>query len=109
MNSNELNKAVMKIVQQQIEPIVTEYMQQHPEYFHQCVSEHGFICNHNITLSFQPDTLSDVVSTRPTIFIKLGDMNIGHHLTCYDHHSEDLVSNFVIDGNFVTDQEIPNV
>lgn len=109
MNSNELNKAVMKIVQQQIEPIVTEYLQQHPEYFHLCVSGNGFICNHNITLSFQPQTLQDVASVKPTIFIELGDMNLGHKLTCYDHHPEDLVSVFCIDSQWVTDQEIPNV
>lgn len=109
MNSNELDKAVMKIVQQEIEPIVTEYMQQHPEYFHSCVSGSGFICSHNITLSFQPQTLQDVASVKPTIFIELGDMNVGHHLACYDHHPEDLVSTFVIDGSYVTEQEIPNV
>lgn len=108
MNSNELNKAVMKIVQQQIEPIVTEYMQQHPEYFHPCVSRNGFISSHIITLSFQPDTLSDVASVKPTIFIELGGMDLGHHLACYDHHPEDLMSTFVIDNSYVTVQEIPN-
>jgi len=109
MNSNELNKAVMKIIQQEIEPMVTEYMQQHPEYFHPCVSGNGFICSHNITLSFQPDTLSDVANIKPTIFIELGNMNLGHKLACYDHHPKDLVSTFIIDGNYVVEKEIPNV
>lgn len=108
MNSNELNKAVMKIVQREIEPIVTEYMQQHPEYFHSCVSGTGFICSHNITLSFQPKSLKDVADVKPTIFVELGDMDLGHHLSCYDHHPEDLVSTFCIDSAWVTEQEMPN-
>lgn len=109
MNSNELNKAVMKIVQQQIEPIVTEYMQQHPEYFHPCVSGSGFICGHNITLSFQPETLQDVANIKPTIFVELGGLDVGHRLACYDHHPKDLVSTFIIGNDYVTEQEIPNV
>ena len=108
MNCNELNKAVMKIVQQQIEPIVTEYMQQHPEYFHPCECDKGFICNYNITLSLQPESLKDVADVKPTIFIELGNVDKGHHLTCYDHHPEDLVSTFTVDSHWVTQQEIPN-
>ena len=52
MNSNELNKKVMKIIQCTIEPLVTEYLQQHPEYFTDCVSGYGKICQHEITLSY---------------------------------------------------------
>ena len=107
MNCNELNKAVMKIVQQEIEPIVTEYLQQHPEYFHKS-SVSGLISNYNITLSFQPDTLKDVATVKPTIFIRLGGIEKCHELNCYDHHPEDMYSVFTINGSTVSNQEIPN-
>ena len=109
MNSNELNKAVMKIVQQEIEPIVTEYMQQHPEYFVGCVSGSGMICQHEVILSYQPDTLKDIATIKPTIFIRLGGLEKCHDLDCYDHHPEDLCSKFTVDGSTVSYQEIPNV
>lgn len=109
MNCNELNKHVMITMQHAIAPIITEYIQQHPEYFHPCVSGKGFICNYNITLSFQPDTLCDVADTKPTIFIELGDLERGHKLACYDHHPEDLVSTFCVDSQWITAQELPNV
>lgn len=108
MNSNELNKTVMKIVQQEIEPIITEYMHQHPEYFHPTISGTGFICSHNITLSFQPKSLKDVADIKPTIFVELGGLDVGHRLACYDHHPQDLVSEFIIGNDYVTGQEIPN-
>jgi hypothetical protein len=108
MNSNELNKAVMKIVQQQIEPIVTEYLQQHPEYFHPSESGNCFISNYNITLSFQPKILKDVADVKPTVFIELGNLDRGHKLICFDHNPEELMSVFCVDSRWVTDQEVPN-
>lgn len=107
MNSNELNKRVMAIVQAAIEPIVTEYMQQHPEYFHLCESGNRFICNHNITLSFQPETLRDVADVKPTVFIELGNPDRGHKLICFDHNPEELMSVFCVDSKWVT-QEVSN-
>ena len=108
MNSNELNKAVMKIVQQEIEPIVTEYMQQHPEYFSNCVSGSGKICQHEIILSYLPDKIKDIATVKPTIFIKLGGLKKCHELDCYDHHPEDMYSIFKVNGFTVSDQEVPN-
>lgn len=109
MNSNELNKAVMKIVQQEIEPIVTEYLQQHPEYFADCVSGYGMICQHEVTLSYQPLKVKDIATIKPTIFIRLGGLEKCHELNCYDHHPEDMYSIFTINESTVSDQEIPNV
>ena len=108
MNCNELNKRVMTIMQYGIAPLVTKYLQEHPEYFHKS-SVSGLISNYNITLSFQPETLKDVATVNPTIFIELGDYERGHQLACYDHHPEDLVSSFSVGNSWVTQQEIPNV
>lgn len=106
MNSNELNKRVMKIVQCTIEPVVTEYLQQHPEYFSDCVTGSGKICQHEIILSYQPDKVKDIATVKPTIFIRLGNV---HELICFSHHPEDLSSTFKVDGSTVSDQEVPNV
>ena len=108
MNSNELNKAVMKIVQQEIEPIVTEYLQQHPEYFADCVSGYGMICQHEVTLSYQPGKVKDIATIKPTIFIRLGGLEKCHELNCYDHHPEDMYSIFIINGSTISNQELPN-
>lgn len=109
MNSNELNKRIMKIVQCTIEPLVTEYLQQHPEYFADCVSGSGKICQHEITLSYQPEGIKDVATVKPTIFIRLGGLEKCHELNCYDHHPEDMYSKFTVDESTVSYQEIPNV
>lgn len=108
MNCNELNKRVMTVMQYGIAPLVTKYLQEHPEYFHESASGMSLISNYNITLSFQPETLKDVATVKPTIFIELGDMDKGHKLACYDHHPEDLVSVFCVNSEWVTEQEIPN-
>ena len=108
MNSNELNKRVMKIVQSAIEPVVTEYLQQHPEYFADCVTGSGMICQHEITLSYQPDKIKDIANVKPTIFIRLGGLEKCHELNCYDHHPEDMYSKFTVDSSTVSYQEIPN-
>lgn len=108
MNSNELNKRIMKIIQLTIEPIVTEYLQQHPEYFHNCVSGYGMICQHEIILSYQPDKIKDVATIKPSIFIRLGSLGVCHELMCFDHHSESMYSKFTIDGSAVSDREISN-
>lgn len=109
MNSNELNKRVMKIVQAAIEPLVTEYLQQHPEYFSVCVSGSGKICQHEITLSYQPDGIKDIATVKPTIFIRLGGLKKCHELDCFDHHPESMYSKFTVNGSTVSDQEITNV
>ena len=109
MNSNELNKRVMKIVQYTIEPLVTEYIQQHPEYFADCISRSGKICQHEITLSYQPAGIKDIATVKPTIFIRLGGLEKSHELMCFDHHPEYMYSVFRADNTVVSDREIPNV
>lgn len=109
MNIDKLNKRVMKIVQCTIEPLVTEYLQQHPEYFQDCVSGPGKICQHEVTLSYQPDKIKDVATVKPSVFIRLGGVELGHELICFEHHQEDIYSIFKIDGTTVSDQELSNV
>ena len=109
MNSNELNKKIMKIVQCTIEPLVTEYLQQHPEYFTDCVSGDGKICQHEITLSYQPDKIKDIATVRPTVFIRLGNSGRCHELVCFDHSPESMYSTFTVDRLTVSDQKVPNV
>lgn len=109
MNSNELNKRVMKIVQLTVEPVVTEYLQQHPEYFADCVTGFGMICQHEITLSYQPDKVKDIATVKPNIFIRLGGIEKSHELICFDHHPKDVSSIFRVDGSTVSNQELPNV
>ena len=52
MNSNELTRKVMGIVKNQIEPMVTEYMKEHPEYFRNCTTGAGMISSFSINLSY---------------------------------------------------------
>lgn len=108
MNSNELNKRVMTVMQYGIAPLVTEYLQQHPEYFADCVTGSGKICQYEITLSYQPDKIKDIATVKPTIFIRLGGLEKCHELDCYDHHPEDIYSKFTVDGSTVSYQEVPN-
>lgn len=108
MNSNELTAKVMGEVWYRIEPHVTEYMREHPEYFHDCVNSSGKICSLNITLSYQPGSLKDVKKTKPSIFVFLGDLNRGHELDCFSHRQEDLQSRFWVNKEVVTDKKLPS-
>ena len=109
MNCNELNKRVMTVMQYGVAPLVTKYLQEHPEYFTDCISYPGKICQYEITLSFQPEKVKDIATAKPSIFIRLGGIEKCHELDCFNHHPEDLYSRFKVDGSTVSDQEIPNV
>lgn len=131
MNSNELTYKVMEIVANQIEPIVTEYMKEHPEYFHNCVHGSGKICQHEITLSYQPKSLTAIadMNAPAMIAVRVGGIEIGHELIKFDdcasmesrwyiNGDRHIVkgrckkmaeSKFTVDGSTVSDKEIPNV
>lgn len=100
MNSNELTRKVMEIVKNQIEPMVTEYMKEHPEYFHNCVSGAGMISNFGIELSYQPRSLSAVadINTPSLISVRIGSSNIGHELIKFSCCT-DMESDWYIDGH----------
>lgn len=84
MNSNELNKRVMTVMQYGIAPFVTKYLQQHPEYFADCVTGSGMICQYEIALSYQPESLTAVadINTPTIIDVRVGGSGseIGHEL-----------------------------
>ena len=103
MNSNKLTRKVMEIVVNQIEPMVTEYMKEHPEYFHNCVHESGKISNLDIALSYQPKSLSAVtdINTPSLISVRIGGSEIGHELIKFNSCAG-MESNWYIDGDHHT-------
>ena len=103
MNSNELTRKVMKIVTNQIEPMVTEYMKEHPEYFHNCVHGSDKISSFEVALSYQPCSLSAVadINTPSLTCVRIGDFKIGHELIKFNGCAT-LKSNWYIDGDYHT-------
>lgn len=89
MNSNELTRKVMQMVVNQIEPMVTAYMKEHPEYFHNCVRGGGMISSFDVTLSYQPDSLSDIadMNAPAMIDVRIGGLDIGNELVKYNHYA----------------------
>lgn len=89
MNSNELTRKVMEIVTNQIEPMVTEYMKEHPEYFHNCVHGSGLITSFDVMLSYQPNSLSDVADMTASALtsVRIGSLDIGNELVKYDKYA----------------------
>ena len=86
MNSNELTRKVMGLVANQIEPMVTEYMKEHPEYFHNCIHGSGKISGFEITLSYQPKSLTAVadINAPAMIDVRVGGSEIGNELIKFD-------------------------
>lgn len=103
MNSNELTRKVMNIVVNQIEPMITEYMKEHPEYFHNCVHGSGKISNFEVTLSYQPKSLSAIadINTPSLTSVRVGGLEIGHELIKFNGNTV-MESNWYIDGDHHT-------
>ena len=100
MNSNDLTRKVMEIVKNQIEPMVTEYMKEHPEYFHNCATGIGIISDFGIELSYQPKSLSAVadINTPALIDVRIGSFSIGHELIKFNCQTS-MESDWYIDGH----------
>lgn len=90
MNRNELLSTVQHELAESIEPMITEYMHNHPEYFSNCILSSGLICNFEITLSYQPDSLSEVATITPHVFVHLADSKYGEECNRYPYHPEHL-------------------
>lgn len=90
MNRNELLNTVQHELAETIEPMVTEYMRNHPEYFRNCIHGSGLICSFEITLSYQPDNLNEIATTTPCAFIRLAGSEYGEECNRYPHHPEHL-------------------
>ena len=77
MNSNELMKELYGVIKQSgwLDK-ATKYFQEHPEKFSNCINDNGkVIANINMSLSYQPKSLSAVVDTKPNVFISIGRVN----------------------------------
>lgn len=100
MNSNELTRKVMGIVKNQIEPMVTEYMKEHPEYFHNCTIGTDMISEFGIELSYQPKSLAAVadINTPALTSVRIGSFDVGHELIKFDCQTS-MESDWYIDGH----------
>lgn len=103
MNSNELCMFVSKAVEATIEEKVTEFLHEHPEYYHDCVNSSGKISSLEITLSYQPESLSDIPDTRPCLFVRMGGTDNGVECNRYPHNKDVRYSARWIDGQRVID------
>lgn len=79
MNSNELMKDLYKVLKTSgwLDK-ATEYFQEHPERFDDCTygnDDGKKIANINMSVSYQPKSLSAVADTKPNVFISIGSVN----------------------------------
>ena len=76
MNSNELMKDLYKILRLSgwLDK-ATKYFQEHPERFDDCSSGNGKIASVNMSVSYQPKSLSAVAGVKPNVFISIGSMS----------------------------------
>lgn len=76
MNSNELMKDLYKVLKTSgwLDK-ATKYFQEHPEKFSNCANGNGVIANINMSVSYQPKSLSAVADAKPNIFILTGNVN----------------------------------
>lgn len=90
MNRSDLLSIVQHELAKSIEPMVTEHMHNHPEYFRNCTHSSGLICNFEITLSYQPDKLNEVATVTPCVFVSIAGTEYGEECNRYPHHPEHL-------------------
>ena len=104
MNNNELMKELYGVIKQSgwLDK-ATEYFQEHPEMFSNCISDNGkVIANINMSVSYQPRSLSAVADTKPNIFISIGSVND----TMYEYNVYDnniAQSRTWVDGEIVAE------
>ena len=111
MNNNELMKDLYKILRLSgwLDK-ATKYFQEHPERFSDCSSGCGKIASINMSVSYQPGSLSAVADVKPNVFVSIGRISIDkREFNVYDN---DLIkSRTWIDNNLVTEtvEDISNV
>ena len=86
MNSNTLLKELYKVLKKSgWLAEATTYMREHPERFNDCIVNDGKIANINMSVSYQPKSLSAVANVNPLVFISMGNVTIdGRELNVYD-------------------------
>ena len=73
MNSNELMEDLLKTLKESgwLDK-ANEFYRNHPEYFHPCINYSGFISSLSLSVSYQPNTLTEVQSVTPSVFVSMG-------------------------------------
>ena len=86
MNSNTLLKELYKVLKKSgWLNKATDYMREHPERFKDCITIDGKIANINMSVSYQPKSLSAVANVNPIVFISMGNVTIdGREFNVYD-------------------------
>lgn len=74
MNNNELMKDLYKTLRLSgwLDK-ATKYFREHPERFSDCSSGSGKIASVNMSVSYQPKSLSAVVDVKPNVFVSIGN------------------------------------
>ncbi len=77
MNSNELLKELYEVLKTSgwLDKATT-YMREHPERFNDCITSDGKIANINMSVSYQPESLSAVADVNPLVFISMGKVTV---------------------------------
>ena len=103
MNSNELIKDLYKVLKESgwLDK-ATEYFSEHPERFEDCKYGNGKIANIDMSVSYQPESLSAIPNMKPNVFVSIGRISIDkREFNVYDN---DLIkSRTWIDNNIVTE------
>ena len=103
MNNNELMKDLYKVLKESgwLDK-ATKYFQEHPERFSDCSSGNGKIASVNMSVSYQPGSLSAVANVKPNVFISIGNMSTDEReFNVYDNSR--IKSRTWIDNELVTD------
>ena len=111
MNSNELIKDLYKVLKESgwLDK-ATGYFSEHPERFEDCTYGDGKIASINMSVSYQPGSLSTIPNMKPNVFVSIGRISTDkREFNVYDN---DLIkSRTWIDNNLVTEtvEDISNV
>lgn len=90
MNSNELMKDLYKILKTSgWFDKATEYFQEHTERFEDCVYSDGKIANIDMSVSYQPESLSAVTNMKPNVFVSIG--RIGTDKREFNVYDNDII------------------
>lgn len=111
MNNDELMKDLYKVLRLSgwLDK-ATKYFREHPEKFSDCSSGSDKIASINMSVSYQPESLSAVTNMKPNVFVSIGRISIDkREFNVYDN---DMVkSRTWIDNNLVVEtlEDISNV
>ena len=80
MNNNELMKDLYKILRLSgwLDK-ATKYFREHPERFTDCSNYAGKIASINMSVSYQPWSLSAVADVKPNVFISMSTISTDEH------------------------------